>query len=430
MPINKKGVVTMKKLFSLILVLLLVFTLCSTAMSENTRKEVNIWWILGGVEDAVLQGVVEKFNASQDVYHLTGTSVPDLDKIVVSMAGKDGPDAFWLYSSMVPVYSEQGLIQELDSYEQADPDFNWGLMTPASVEGCSYNGVVYGMPLHTSVCALYYSKALMTELGVDVTDLPKTWEDLYDLACKATKLDENGDIEVCGFPLFDNGAYVEDVVFAFGGRYVDDEGNYTPDDPAIIRALEMNVSFRKKFGVEACNKFVANAAATSYTADDPFLNNRQLFRIDGDWMGNLAKVVPDFEYGIVPIPGTKDNPENYGTSRAEAAMFLMSATANEPQGAWEAMKFFATEGAEEMNLGLNWVPAYKELFEAKSIQEKPGFTEFIKIIDMNKGVYWPMIPNGLEYFSKILEYTDYIYNTDMDVTQAMKEVKDYMESVN
>lgn len=413
----------------MVLALLLVFACCGAAMGEEARKEVSIWWILGGVEDAVLQGVVENFNASQDVYHLTGTSVPDLDKIVVAMAGNNGPDAFWLYSSMVPVYAEQGFIQELDSYEQADESFSWDLMTEASVEGCSYNGTVYGMPLHTSVCALFYSKALMAELGIEQEDIPKTWEGLYELACKATKLDANGDIEVCGFPLFDNGAFVEDVVFAFGGRYIDEDGNYTPDDPDIIRAFEMNVAFREKFGVEACNKFVANAAATSYTADDPFLNNRQLFRIDGDWMGNLAKVVPEFEYGIIPIPATEANPEDYGTSRAEAALFMMSATANEPQGAWEAMKFFATDGAEEMNLGLNWVPAYKELFNSQSIQQKPGFAEFIEIIDMNKGVYWPMIPSGAEYFSKVLEYSDYIFNAGMDVGQAMREVREYMESV-
>lgn len=431
----------MKKVFSVLLAVLLIFGMfaCSNPQTDTTnepaqaeqnsedssidfsgRKTVKIWWLLGGAESDAMLAVCDLFNQSQTEYYAEGLSV-DLEKTITAMSGKDSPDVIWMFTSAVAGYAEEGIIENLDSYVSND-GFDTSCFTDLSVQASSYQGSLYGMPLNTSTCALFYNMDLLEAAGY--TEPPKTMEELYTMAVQTSVINSDGDLEVMGFPLFDPYAYQQEGVYAFGGRYADDLGNYTPDDAGIIQALQMNVDYRDAMGADAVNKFMANAATNVYSANDVFFKGQQTFRFDGPWLTAMIKAnAPDLNYGITLIPGS-DN-QAPGAGRIESAMLMMATNAQEKEGAFALMKFFTTgDAVKQLDLAVGWVPADKSLYEDPDIQAVPGYSTFIEQIATNNGVIFPMTKTASEYSAKITEYFELVYNGKMTPEAAMNELKE------
>lgn len=400
----------------------------SSSDAKPEPKTVKFWWLLGGAESDVMSKVVKMFNESQSKYVVEGTSVPDLEKTVTAMSSGDGPDIIWLFTSEIANYADKGLIENLDKYVKKD-NFDLGQFTELSIKSTSYKGSLYSMPLNTTVISMFYNKDLLSAAGY--TEPPKTMQELYDMSLKITKTDSKGDINVMGFPLFDPYAYQLEGVYAFGGRYMDDNGNLTPDHPGIIESLKMNVAYRKEYGNDAVNKFMATAATNVYTVGDIFMSGKQAFRFDGPWLCKMIESsAPSLNYGIAFIPGTDGKPETYGASRVESALLMMPFNAKEKDGAWEVMKFFATgDGAKTLDFGVGWVPAYKNLFTAPEIQQNKGFKEFIDQINLGRGTIFPMFSGASEYNTKIGEYFDYVYSGKMTPEAAMAELKEQVKNL-
>jgi len=122
-------------------------------------------------------------------------------------------------------YASAGYLEPLDDWmaTKADPAyFSMDDYLPGSIEGASYEGKIYSLPLYTFGAALVYNKALFDEYGVKV---PETLEELEDAAQKLT-LDTDGDgkTDVYGItmrarrgeePTID----VTGLVWAYGGTW-------------------------------------------------------------------------------------------------------------------------------------------------------------------------------------------------------------------
>lgn len=89
-------------------------------------------------------------------------------------------------------YASAGFLEPLDDWMASSPApefFSMDDYLPASLEGASYGGSVYSLPLYTFGPALVYNKALFEEYDVKV---PETIEELEEAAAKLT-LDTDGD---------------------------------------------------------------------------------------------------------------------------------------------------------------------------------------------------------------------------------------------
>ena len=135
------------------------------------------------------------------------------------------------------------LFEPLDAYQQQAPieafdDFAPGLMAPLRVDGA-----LHGIPVRHATNALIYNEALLEERGV--TALPKTFEELADLARKLTFKREDG-TQVYGLAFT--------AVFAsnfltlarcLGGDYMTTDGKIVAAEPPMVKALTLLADFYK-----------------------------------------------------------------------------------------------------------------------------------------------------------------------------------------
>lgn len=192
----------MKKLFAILLSMLMVLALlsgCSASGDQaetpdtpdtsdtgdtGNRKNLSMWF--WGTSDyqrtAMDKYLVEGFNASQDEYTLTVEYRSSVDSdIAVALSGGSGPDI--VYGSgpaFVAGYAAEGLFINLDSYAE---QYGWkDRMVSAYYDLCTIDGSLYSIPGGMSNYGVYYNTSVLEENGWPV---PTTYEELTSTMDKA-----------------------------------------------------------------------------------------------------------------------------------------------------------------------------------------------------------------------------------------------------
>lgn len=394
----------------------------TTGAGNGEREIVNYWHIHTGDEAKMEDDLIAAYNASQDKYEVVGLSMNDQQKLIVAMSSDEGPDVFFSSNSNLTTYYFNGLLQNLQEYADRD-QIDLSQWTEKSIESCTFDGDLYGLPnAGGSAIQMYYNKDLLEEAGY--SEPPKTMEELFEMSEKITKLDENGDIEIMGYPLFPLASARQELIYAFGGRWWDDDGNLTPDSEGILDSLHMNMKVREMYGVEKVQAFVGTANTNRYTEQDMFFTGNQAFRFDGTWLPTMiANNNPDLNYGITLVPGTEAHPEIRGVSRYESSILAMPVNAKCKEGAWDFIKYSASyEGSKIMDLGRGATPARFDLMEDPEILAIPGQDAFIEANKLEKGINYPKIKDYAKYVSLIDNALDLVYNGYQTPEDAMADL--------
>lgn len=392
------------------------------SQKTGEREIVNYWHIHTGDEAKVEDELIAAFNASQEKYEVVGLSMNDQQKLIVGMSGNEGPDVIFTSNSNLTTYYFNNLLQSLQEYVERD-GLDTSQWMEQAMETCTFDGELYALPNAGGVAVqMYYNKDLLEAAGY--SEPPQTMEELYEMAEKITTVDENGNIDVLGYPLFPFASARQELIYAFGGRWWDDEGNLTPQTEGTLESLRLNMEYRKKYGVEQVQAFMGTANTNRYTEQDMFFIGKQAFRFDGTWLPTMiAENNPDLNYGITLIPGTEEHPELRGVSRYETSTLAMPINAKNKDGAWEFIKFVSSyEGSKIMDIGRGATPARYDLQEDPDILAIPGFDVFIEANELGNGINYPKIKDYAKYVSLIDNALDLIYNGYMEPEDALADL--------
>ncbi len=392
----------------------------TSAPAENKEAQViTFWYNNTGDEAAVYEKAISEYNASQSNYKVEGLSVTDAQKVIVAMSSNESPDVIKISNQTVVQYQKNGLLESLQPYADKE-SFDSSIYSEQAMNANTIDRAIYALPLDAYTIQMYYNKELLKEAGY--TEPPKTMEEMYEMAVKATKVDGSGNIEVLGYPLFPYASARQELIYGFGGRWWDEESNVTPDNAGILESLNMNVKYRDQFGGKALDGFIGTANTNRYTEQDMFFQGKQLFRLDGSWLPTMMKNFNStVDYGITLIPGTQANPELRGTSRYETDSVAVPAMAKNKDGAWDFAKWLCSqEGAKIIDLGTGNLPAVKALYDDADIKAVPGFTEFIDALKQEKGIQYPVMADYDEYISMINATLDTVYSGSKTPEEALK----------
>ncbi len=390
---------------------------------SGEREKVVFWYSHTNEEGKVFEEAIKAFNESQDKYEVEGLSVMDKQKIIVALAGSDAPDVVEVSNQDILSYANSGLVESVTDLAAADGYDLGSIYAAQALEANAVNDVVYGVPFASQIIQMFYNKDILEEIGY--SEPPKTMEELYEMAEKATEVDADGNISRLGYPLFPLASARQELIYAFGGRWWSEDGTtLTPDDPLILDSLNMNMKFREKYGVEKVQAFVASANTNRYTENDMFFAGKQLFRFDGPWLATMAADWgPDVNYGVALMPGTEANPDLLGSSRYETNSLGIPVVANNKEGAWEFAKFFTnSQATKDTLMGIGNLPTTLELYEDADILAMPNFEVFVEALKTENGVQYPKIADLAKYTSLIEEYLDYVYNGMKTPEEAMAEL--------
>ena len=157
----------MKKTLALVLSLVLLLT-AATAMAAT---EINYWSVFTGGDGAVMQGMVDAFNASQDevVVNHTPMTADDLyQKIPLTVQTGTGiPDVCVIHIERIPNFVNQELLYSYDLDLVAEAGIKQENYNQAAWVKSTIDDEQYGIPLDVHGYVTYINKDLFDQYGLN-----------------------------------------------------------------------------------------------------------------------------------------------------------------------------------------------------------------------------------------------------------------------
>lgn len=157
----------MKKFLSLVLALVMVLS----ATSAFAVTEIQYWSVFTGGDGAVMQGMVDAFNASQDevfVVHTPMTADDLYQKIPMTVqTGTSVPDVAVVHIERIPNFVNQEMLYSYDMDLVAEAGIKQENYNQAAWVKSTIDGEQYGIPLDVHGYITYINKDLFDQYGLN-----------------------------------------------------------------------------------------------------------------------------------------------------------------------------------------------------------------------------------------------------------------------
>jgi len=290
------------------------------------------------------------------------------DKITTLIGAKRHPDLVNIGTPWLVEYVKEGIAQPID--DLLKPEFK-GRFIENLLQGAVVDGKTFGLPIATSVRALYYNKDMFEKAGVQP---PKTWEELKEVAKKVAKPPRTYGYLMPIHPA-DQGDTYDYFLWAAGGDWFDAQGNCTLNSPAAVEALECMLDLYK----------------SNCTNKDPWASKRddtqKLFTAGRAAMmptGNffvpiIAKDNPSLKYGVTAIPAHKKP----GTLAVTDTLALFKREGQDKEAVWKFVEFmYDKKWRDQFTKKEGMLPELKDL--AKELESDPKLGMFVKLLPEGK----------------------------------------------
>lgn len=176
--------------------------LSASATASMAATEISWWHAMGGELGTKLEEIVQKYNDSQDQYHVTptykGSYAETMTAAIAAFRAGQQPDIVQVFEvgtgtmmaakgAIYPVYQMMA-----DTGEPFDPK---GFLPAVVGYYTDTDGNMLSMPFNSSTPILYYNKDVFKKAGLDPEQPPKTWG---ELEADAQKIMDSGAAK-CGF---------------------------------------------------------------------------------------------------------------------------------------------------------------------------------------------------------------------------------------
>jgi multiple sugar transport system substrate-binding protein len=390
----------------------------STQASAPAEKvTVNFPYLWSGPEGAALEKVISNFNSSQSGITVKGVSSPDFQKQLASMSGSNGFDISDNFGSTVGSWASKGILEPLDDYMKAD-GFDTSAFVPTALQSNQYQGKTYALPIAVHTLLLMYNKKSFSDAGI--TNPPVTMSDLQADIVKLTKV-TSGNITQLGMRSPD---YIT-LAYAFGGKWYDDQGNPTPDDPGNLAALHFWVdNVVKKYGADAIKKFESGYGEYA-SAQNPFYTGKVAMTLDGEWQPVFIKqYAPNLDWGVVAIPYPEGQQNLAGATQLTSSMFFIPKNAPHKQEAWTFLNYLTGPDAmKEFSRALGNLPARTSLLGDPVYSDLPQFNVWLDSLKSPNLRIFASLPSTAAYQKDLGDEFQLIANLQDTPEAGMAKVK-------
>jgi len=371
----------------------------SMPKAPTDRREVVFWHFWGGQDRPVVESIVDRFNRSQDEHFVRAIAMPgqNLDlKLFLAVTGGDPPDVINQDDPIIADWAHRGAITPID--ELAAPRElrqleDW-LFTPARELG-SYRGRLYGLCNGLDIRALFYDRQTLARHGFDGP--PESIDELDYMATVMTPPHKARPRSRFAYLPDPRRLWAWGIVF--GGRFYDPQTRQiTADAPEIVAALRWMASYSQRYGREEVTAFRTGEQGLT-GASSPLLEGRFALLMDGQWrVREIAAAGRTAQFGVAPLPRPAGGRERAGWVNGN--FFLVPRKSDNPQGAWQFMKFWSGLGHEqeaaEACVAGGWIPASQQVVDQPAFQQYleryPLFAKFVELAGSPHQVPTPSIP--------------------------------------
>lgn len=397
-------------LFSGLLVSLLVGTLAFAASAAPVR--ITFWHALGGEHGEIVADLVAEFNASQDEVvvdaQYQGNYGTLMQKLMAAVAAGDPPTLTGSYNNWTEVFIDAEAITPMARFVN-DPEVGLSEeeladFIPAFIEANTWDGVLYSLPFNKSVQILYYNKELLDQAGVGV---PSTMDELAH-AVREVKA-KTGVPGLALRPDIDTfAAYFR----AFGGEWLDADGNPAFDGEAGVRALRF------------IQELVADGSAYVFDGwlDEEFNKGNMAMFTHSNSTIPWVRLGAAFEWGTGLIPA---GDRAASTVAGQDLVIFSEATAEEQLAAWKFVKWLlSTDPNARFSVGTGYLPVRWSALETEVMQQyiaKAPEQYNAGIQSLDRLVFDPSIPAWNDMRALISEAVERVLLTGEDPQTALSD---------
>jgi multiple sugar transport system substrate-binding protein len=364
-----------QKIFFLIMIL--VFVVGATGCQQKSAGPVTIHVLTmdqAGLKPAEIDQIARDFEAQNPDIKVSMEYVGyDYvhDKIVTGMAAK--PPAY--DAAMIDVIWPDEFIKAgylLDVTDRITPDMKSGIF-PASFNGVTRNGKVYGMPWLMDVKYFMYNKDMLQQAGF--TDPPKTWEELVD---QAKVIKQKG---IAEFPIIWSWNQKEGVVcdftvllFGNGGAFLDANGKPVFNNDKGVQILTwMKQTIDDGLSNPSSVSSDENAVEADFLAGKSAFAVNWLFQYSDSNDASKSQIVGKAAFAPMPVFEAGAMAGIKGSSVDGSSSFAIMATTPYPDQTWKFLNYIASNEVQ-IKYSAEMLPIWQTDFQGDSLKKLEAAT--------------------------------------------------------
>lgn len=368
--------------------------------------------------------VVEEYKSINPNVVLTLINVADNNsmeqKASAMLAGKQPLDIIWTDSSVTQAMGKAGLLEPLTSYIKKD-NFDLDSIFMSSKHDHMWNGELVGLPAIPMGYLIFYNKDIFDKAGVPYPKNDWTIDEFLDAAKKTT----NASLQQFGYgtrPWI--GTHDLAFVYAYGGKWFDDNGNPVINDAGTIKAYQFIQDLINTYKVAPNPSGVAGSSSQAVTFD----SGKLAMNWSGTW--DIRGTEGDnpkwkFKWGVVLPP---KGPNGQYPIIISNGWSIINRSQHKEE-AWNFLKWWNTGSVQQLLCEYGEIPSNIQIaddFSLKHLEAKDRATIFEAL---QKGysrptqyLYWARSERESNAFR------DRIYQGE-NVKKVLDEMRSNVESI-
>jgi multiple sugar transport system substrate-binding protein len=367
---------TINKITILALVMILAFSIagCQPAAQSGPATIHVLTMDQAGLKPAEIDQIVSDFEAQNPdikvVMEYVGYDYVH-DKIVTGMAATPpGYDAAMIDVIWPDEFIKAGYLLDVTNRVTQDMKTN---MFPASWNGVTRNGKIYGMPWLMDVKYFMYNKSILDQAGISTP--PTTWE---ELVAQAKTIKEKGLVE---YPIIWSWNQKEGVVcdftvllFGNGGAFLDASGK-----PVFNNDKGVQILTWMKQTLDDGLSNPSSVSADEVAVETDFLAGKSAFAVN--WLfqysdsndATKSQIVGQAAFSPMPVFAAGAAAGIKGSSVDGSSAFAIMATTPYPDQTWKFLTYIASN-AVQTKYSAEMLPVWQNDFQGAALAQLEAAT--------------------------------------------------------
>lgn len=337
------------KRFLLAILIVSALASCGGSTQSTGPIQITFWYGLSGANGSVLQSVINKYNQSQNKYHVVGvfqSSYDDtLSKFNASIVSNHLPNIVQIYDigtqrmidtkKIIPIQT----LMDRDHLQNIADD-----LEPAIRSYYTIGGKLDSMPFNSSTAVMYFDKNAFRQAGLNPDQKIWTYDELLTAAKKLTIKDASGKVTRTGAAFYDYAWLFEQEEAIHGALQA------TPDNGRLQRATKFVfnnpagvnwLQFQKQLLDEGAATYSSSSASTQTAA--AFLSGKAAITFDSiaalrGYIATAQKNGNKVDVGTAYMPREANTQGRNIIGGASLWITNQGSTAQQ-EGAWDFLKF-------------------------------------------------------------------------------------------
>jgi multiple sugar transport system substrate-binding protein len=393
------------------------------------------WWTMwSGSTLQLLNQMTTQFNKTHPGIHVTETNIPSAAttstaKLLSSIAAGDPPDVFTEWWPEIGEFAADGDLQPMNPYLTGQYAGFEKWEYPIAVQGGTYKGSLYAVPMSMNSWALYYNKSMLAKTGA--TSPPKTLAELQADQAKEWVVNNGKIVQIGDYPDLNENGFQFYTTFFGATNCFNSAGKY---DFEHCKGAQAEMNWIASYDKYSYAQVMALQTAMGQVAGgqtDIFSGGKAGFTLSGPWEG--AQNIPQSggkglqgDFGVIPFPGIVGGPSTIGQGNFN----IIPKGSAHPAQAFEFISWLAGYnnanfiGAIDPKGG--WVPAGPSVTKVPAYQAwlkaNPWLAPFLPQMSSPYSAAPDLTPTQSQLFTAEDTATADVLQKLMTPTQALKYI--------